>query len=131
MTQVPSLRLLVVDDDPQMLASLERGLSTLGARVDAFEDTNRALLQLEPGRYEAVISDQVLDGALCGHEFLLAASQVDPTACTILMSGQDLAARTDLPFERYGAVVAKPVTPFELLELIEELRSGERERTAA
>ena len=117
MTPVPSTRILLVDDDPQVRASLERGLSRLGAEVDAFGDTSPALMQLEPDRYDAVICDQVLEGALCGHEFLLAVQQVDAGACTILISGEDLTDR-DLALERYDGVVAKPITRDELRRAI-------------
>jgi len=77
-----------------------------------------------------VICDQVLEGALCGHEFLLAVQQVDAGACTILISGEDLTDR-DLALERYDGVVAKPTTPFSLLECIESARRARRVQSAA
>lgn len=115
------LRVMIVDDDPSVLATLARGLARQKIDVDAFDDTSQALLYLETGRYDAVVADQVLPGALCGHEFLLAAQQVDPAATTVLLSGEDVGAR-DLCSERFDATARKPISPTQLVELIMQLR---------
>ena len=130
MAQVPGIRLLLVDDDPQILESLKCGLTRLGAEVDAFCETSGALMQLAPGRYDAVISDQVLSGALYGHEFLLAVQQVDPEAPTILMSDQALSTQEPDP-KCHDAIISKPVTPFALLEWVERLRTCSPAHAAA
>lgn len=110
-------RMLIVDDDPAVLATLTRGLLAFGIAADAFEHTSEALLHLESDRYVAVIADQVLPGALCGHEFLLAAQQVDPQALTILMSGKE-SIGIHRATDHFDATVHKPVTAAELVELV-------------
>ena len=108
---------MVVDGDPEVLSVLARGLAGRSIEVDAFADTSDALRHLDIGRYAAVIADQILPGALCGHEFLLAAQQVDPSVRTILMSGEDLTGRA-VGLERFDATARKPITSSELARLI-------------
>lgn len=122
--------MLIVDDDENVLATLARGLRRLGVGVDACNDTSTALMRLEPGRYLAVIADQVLPGALCGHEFLLAVQQVDPQALTILMSGKD-GIGTHPAADHLDATVRKPLAPSELVELVKMIQALRTSATTA
>ena len=125
----PETRVLIIDGDPAELDLLTVSLSEHCFIVDAFSDTSQALLQLEPNRYLAVVADQRLNSALCGHEFLLAAQQVDPELMTILLSAEDIGEGADP--ERFDAVLHQPddgspdtVLASKLAELIVNLRSS-------
>mgnify|MGYP002641143113 CR=1 FL=1 len=130
MESVTAQRMLLVDDDPVVLSTLSRGLERLGVDVDAYDNTSEALLHLEADRYIAVIADQVLPGALCGHEFLLAAQQVDPQALTILMSEMD-GMDAHPAAERFDATVGKPVAPADLVERIRMIQTLRMSAAAA
>ena len=125
----PETRILVIDGDPAELDLLTAGLSEHCFSVDAFSDTSQALLQLEPNRYLAIVADQRLNSALCGHEFLLVPQQVDPEVMTILLSAEDIGEGADP--ERFDAVLHKlcdggpnTVLASKLAELIVNLRSS-------
>ena len=130
MESITDQRMLLVDDDPAVLSTLSRGLERLGVDVDAYDNTSEALLHLDADRYIAVIADQVLPGALCGHEFLLAVQQVDPQALTILMSGMD-GIDAHPAAERFDATVRKPVAPSDLVELIRMIQTLRASAAAA
>ena len=50
-------RLLVVDDEPDIVTVLTRGLSANGFQVDAFANPVDALANYQPQRYSAIILD--------------------------------------------------------------------------
>jgi hypothetical protein len=125
----PEARVLIIDVDPAKLNLLTVGLSGHCFIADAFSDTSQGLLQLEPARYLAIVADQRLNSALCGHEFLLVPQQVDPEVMTILLSAEDIGEGADP--ERFDAVLHKlcdggpnTVLASKLAELIVNLRSS-------
>jgi two-component system, OmpR family, response regulator ChvI len=51
------MRILVVDDEPDILESVKTGLQRKGFEVDAYEDPEKALKDYVAGRYEIGILD--------------------------------------------------------------------------
>lgn len=79
-------RILLVDDEPNILKSLQRTLRIPGFEIDAFECPIAALSSLEVNRYRLIISDYrmpVMDGV----SFLKLAKQKQPDALRIILSG--------------------------------------------
>ena len=68
-TQGQGQVILAVDDEPEVLAALEEMLATLGYEPAGFRDSREALdaVRLEPARYEAVVSDEVMPGLTGTH----------------------------------------------------------------
>jgi DNA-binding response OmpR family regulator len=54
---VKSPRVLIVDDERDIVDVLKRGLSLKGIDVDAFSDPLEALTEFKPGRYDFVVTD--------------------------------------------------------------------------
>jgi DNA-binding response OmpR family regulator len=54
---VKSPRVLIVDDEKDIVDVLKRGLSLKGIDVDAFSDPLEALAEFRPGRYDFVVMD--------------------------------------------------------------------------
>ena len=52
-----SLRILLVDDEPDITSSLKIGLERHGFQVDAFNDPKKALAEFKPNRYGMVFLD--------------------------------------------------------------------------
>ncbi len=116
------LQLLIVTNDPPLAARV-RELEMPGVTVDTATQTSEALMLLESGRYSAILADQQLPGALCGHEFLLAAQQVDTEVTTVLLTPLD--HRTHEPdFDRFDLIVPRATAPQKLLARILILREG-------
>ena len=118
---------MIVEDDPAVRAQLTCELSRLDVEVDAFSSSSEALRHLEVGRHDAVICDQTLPGGLCGHEFLLAAQTVDTQVVTILLTWHPPPADAGPALQRLDALLPKPVTSLQLLEV---LRTARQRRAA-
>jgi two-component system copper resistance phosphate regulon response regulator CusR len=57
-----SVKVLVVEDDPRLLQSLQSGLAEAGFRVDVADEGRAARLKLALGSYDAVVLDVKLPG---------------------------------------------------------------------
>ena len=51
------LRILIVDDEPDITITLKMGLESKGFQVDTFNDSKDALLHFRPGSYDLLLSD--------------------------------------------------------------------------
>ena len=51
------MKILLVDDEPDILQSVKKGLEMRGLSVDAFDDPGRALASFKPGVYDIAILD--------------------------------------------------------------------------
>lgn len=77
--------ILVVDDEKSILFSLKAALQKEGYTVKTFSDPSEALKTIEPGTYQAVISDYNMPG-MNGMEFLGKVKALDPDTVFILMT---------------------------------------------
>jgi CheY-like chemotaxis protein/glycine cleavage system H lipoate-binding protein len=114
-TDTPKRRILVIDDEEVVHASLRRILSRLGATVDSVLTAAEGLDRLGSERYDLVISDLMMPG-MNGIE-LLDALQERGTRPPILMITGYPTIRTAVQALRLGAMdyIAKPYTRKELL----------------
>ena len=81
----PTRRLLLVEDDAQLLKLLTRRLS-LGWRVTGVDDGLAAFAELEAGRFDAVLADENIPGPK-GVDVLERARELMPAARLVLFSG--------------------------------------------
>ncbi len=79
---------LVVDDEPEVLAALEEMLATLGYEPAGYTDSRAALeaFRASPGRFEAVISDEVMPG-LAGTQLAVELRKVKPAIPIVIATG--------------------------------------------
>ena len=84
MTDLPSI--LLVDDDPQILALLEMSVQGMGCGVVAVLDPQDALARLRQQTFAAIFSDQNM-GSMNGLEFLALARKIQPDATQVLITG--------------------------------------------
>ncbi|MEO8410836.1 MAG: response regulator, partial [Propionivibrio sp.] len=116
-------RLLVIDDDPVLLALGEEVLRCLGYEPCGFSDPAAALaaLQEDPEQFAAVITDEVMPG-FSGTQLTAALRQVAPRLPVLLISGYGgaaLAARAATA--GVTRVLTKPVPRAELARALAEL----------
>nr|WP_280219225.1 response regulator transcription factor [Nocardia neocaledoniensis] len=125
-TERAAATVLVVDDDPDVLASVERGLRLSGFRVLVARDGAAALRSVTEHAPDAVVLDMnmpVLDGA--GVVTALRAMGNDVPVCV-------LSARSSVDDRIAGLESGADdylVKPFELAELVARIRALLRRRT--
>jgi two-component system NtrC family response regulator len=65
-----SIRVLIIDDEPNIRTGLAKGLSRVASHVDTAEDAVEGLAAFERGGPEIVITDLRLPGEIDGLEVL-------------------------------------------------------------
>jgi DNA-binding response OmpR family regulator len=121
------MRILVIEDEPRILAFLSRGLEAEGFVVDGAGDGPAGLARAVAGRYDLVILDLLLP-KLGGLELLRHLQRQRPDLPVVIVS-----ARSDLPTKLRGFdlgacdYISKPFSFDELLARVRaQLRSGRR-----
>jgi signal transduction histidine kinase/CheY-like chemotaxis protein len=104
-------RILVVDDEPELVALAEELLAALGYRAVGHADASAALaaLQAEPDGFDLVITDERMPG-LNGTDLAVRVRELRPELPVIVMSGwggEQLGARAQAA--GVTAVLAKPL----------------------
>jgi len=80
--------ILAVDDEPEVLAALEEMLANLGYEPVGYTDSRAALeaFRANPGRFEAVISDEVMPG-LAGTQLAVELRRAKPAVPIVIATG--------------------------------------------
>jgi CheY-like chemotaxis protein len=79
-------RILLVDDDTQVLAAVQMLLVHAGYEVVAVDHGRKAILALERGRFDTAIVDLFMPG-MDGYQTIREFRRIDPTIPVIAMSG--------------------------------------------
>jgi DNA-binding NtrC family response regulator len=120
------IRVLVVDDDPNTLASLSRAFRLAGHDAVVCDNAARAIDLVQHERFDLVLSDVVMPG-MDGLAMLAAMREAGVRLPVIMISGQatvDMAVRAT----RLGAAdfLEKPITSDKLLLTVEHALRLER-----
>jgi DNA-binding response OmpR family regulator len=123
------VRILVVEDEPELLETLRRGLVGRGFTVDAAVDGSEALLKVALGSYDVIVLDRDLPG-VHGDEVCRRLNETGCAARIIMLTAaaalDDLTEGLDLGADDYLA------KPFRFPELAARLRAlGRRAGPAA
>lgn len=112
-------RLLIVDDEEIVRASLKHWFEEDGFEVDAFEDAFGALEKYSPGKWDIVLADIKMP-KMSGLELLDKIKIIDPD-CIVIIITAFASVPTAVQALKNGAFdyVTKPVDPDELSHLIE------------
>jgi DNA-binding response OmpR family regulator len=113
------MRILVVEDEPRILAFLARGLETEGFSVDGARDGVDALRLARRGAYDLVLLDLLLPG-LDGLSVLHELTRLRPELPVVIVS-----ARSDLPTKLRGFGLGASdylSKPFSFDELVARIR---------
>lgn len=108
-------RILVIDDMPDLLATLVDALERSGYAAVPADDCRTALRLLEGGGFDVIVSDIVLPW-VSGLQFLEMARRLDPDVPVLLMTGY---ATREVALEALGkgaaGLLEKPFTTDQLL----------------
>lgn len=111
-----TLRVLLVDDEPDIVSVLKQGLKLKGFEVDGFTDPRTALDQFKPGHYDFVVSDIKMPG-ISGFQLCRKIREKDPKAKIFLLSAFDIyekEAESMFPTLQTEAFIKKPIRYDEL-----------------
>ena len=116
---------LIVDDEPNVLKSLQRLLRGPGRRILLADSAAEALLILGGEQVDAVISDELMPG-MNGRQLLERARDLAPACRRILLTGHPDAAvvRDALGRRLAHVVVLKPWIDEELRDKLEAALEG-------
>ena len=115
---MPRPRLLLVDDEPDILDFLERALRHT-YEVSRFTDPVAALAELRTTAFDVVITDQWMP-VLSGLELLAEAATLHPDIVRVLISGFADAPQLNQAIAscQIHSFVLKPITSRQLVEAI-------------
>ena len=122
------MKILLIDDDPDILQHMKKALQILGHNCDVFEDPLAALNQFSGDRYDLVISDVVMPG-MNGFSVAAEIRRIAPATRIILSSGQLTDAMEDTNGD-YSSVIymKKPMDVHRLKMVLDnmdrQLRAG-------
>jgi diguanylate cyclase (GGDEF)-like protein/PAS domain S-box-containing protein len=122
-------RILVVDDDPRMVASLETLLAMHGHEIDSADGGAAALVKLRGGDYDVLLLDLQMPG-VDGFQVMMELHNSGSPVVTIVVSGSRAFAEIGRALE-LGAYdyIKKPYVPEELLVTVRNsLRKRHLER---
>lgn len=133
MSTTPQARLLLVDDEPNILRSLERQLRGISRgdgpayRIETCAHPAEALRRAGEADFDLVISDYRMPD-MNGVDFLRAFRCLQPTAARLILSGQtDLAGMIGAINE--AGIMRFLLKPWEEAELVFAVETALRERT--
>jgi hypothetical protein len=105
----PGQRILVVDDEPEVLALVNDLLGTLGYLVDGAESGGEALERLrQPVTYDLLLTDVRMKGGISGPQLAVQAKTARPDLKILFMSGYDDAAGTSGGIPKGANMLHKP-----------------------
>ncbi len=119
-------RILIIEDEPQLLLLLERHLKRLGFEVDAHSTGSEALRALENPTlpFDLAVADMGLPD-MTGEELLAKMFALQPDLPILVCSGSEFFA-SSLPENMRDRVrsLQKPFLPKELAQKIDEILGG-------
>ncbi len=107
--------IMLVDDDPFILASIGKNLSSDGYNVTEAQSGEKAIELLNNNSFDLIITDQVM-GEVDGIHVLKNAKERDPLTMTIVLTGYEMLSSV-IDALRLGAddYLLKPCEPEEIL----------------
>ena len=117
------MKILVIEDNPDMADSLREILEMEGCAVELAVDGTLAAKAFEPGRYDLILMDLKLPG-MRGRELIQHLLGKDPKARIIVLTGNSVKEEVDevsrLPIQQ---VLRKPYDPEILVNLLKRYSS--------
>ena len=118
---MPSPRILLVDDQRDILRMLHATLDTLGHKLDIYEAPSgeEALLEVSRHRFDLLVSDYKLPG-ITGVELMTKVRAKNPDVKSILISAMnDRKARDEMREAGAIAIFDKPIPLADFLDVVE------------
>jgi PAS domain S-box-containing protein len=126
-----SLRILLIDDEPEVRHVIAEYLDADGHVVDVAEEPRAALRKIPEGRYDLIITDRAMPD-MSGDQFAQRSKRLAPAVPVLMLTGfgDFMNAANERP-EGVDVVVSKPITRDGLRDAIAVATGRGRELTAA
>ena len=114
------MRVLLIDDEPDIASVLKQGLKLKGFEVDAFTDPREALKQFKPNYYDLVVSDIKMP-AMNGFQLCRKIKEKDANVRIYFLSAFDIyanEAKTMFPTLGSNSFIKKPIRYEELAAIL-------------
>ena len=114
-------RILIVDDEIHVCASIAKALESIGYLVDTVLSGEEALKKQGENRYDLIITDLMMPG-ISGMELLESLKKNDPAIRVIMITGYP-STKSTVTAIKSGAVdyLPKPFTPDELRRAVAKI----------
>ena len=120
--EIMAHRVLIVDDDSNLLNALRRSLHKEPYEILTAESAERALILLKSEQVDAVISDQNMPG-MCGVEFLAKVAEAYPHTVRFMLTGQ-ATVEVAVGAINKGAITRFFTKPWHPIDLVTTLRQS-------
>ncbi|HNX60774.1 MAG TPA: response regulator [Spirochaetota bacterium] len=119
---MPEYRIIIVDDDPNLISGLRRSLFEKSSDWDIYytETAQDAIKQLSAGTYDLIITDYKMPG-MNGLELLSHVKEKFPAVKRILLTGQSESEVFETSQDIVHVYLSKPLPTAELINAIETL----------
>lgn len=125
------IRLLLVDDEAEFLATLAERLRLRGLDVVATADAETALAAAAPGRFDVALVDLRLPD-LDGEQLLVQLKEADPDLEVVILTGHaSLASAVDCAKLGAFGYLPKPYDPDQLLQVLHDAYAERLQRRFA
>lgn len=124
-------RVMIVDDNPNIIDLLTRILRSLDLETDVAQDGNIALEKLSKGNYDLIISDLKMPGGFTGDRLYKFIKRRDRRLAEriIFMTGDVISAETNKFLKSTGNYfLEKPFLPETLVKIVQELLKSDSKR---
>ena len=119
------MRLLVVDDEPELLNTMAEILRLKFKQVDMAAAGDKALELIQKNDYHVVLTDLGMP-EISGWEVARQAKKKNPATRTVLVTGWGMQAEDELGHHRHvDSIVSKPYDLVKLFETLREINSSE------
>ena len=124
------MKVLLIDDEPEILNCLSIFLSIRGHRSRGFIDPQRAVDEFMRERYDVVITDLQMP-RMSGLQVMEAVRAYNPKAYVLVMTGDSTLSDSEIPgSERANACLTKPMNIRQLLEILSGIEKELNESSA-
>ena len=127
MTEAPTQKILLAEDDEAMRVYLERALTNAGYGVDSVDRGTAALPLLEDGDYDLLLSDIVMP-EMDGIELAQRCNEVSPHTKVMFITGFAAVTLKASREQPHAKVLSKP---FHLRDLVLEVERVLEEKVSA
>ena len=118
------LKILVIDDEPQIVELVGLMLGSLGHHVTSCHDPQEAMSKVEKGGYDLVLTDLGMPG-LSGWEVAERVQRISPKTRVVLMTGWGASFKEeDLKEKGVDALLTKPFRLNDILQVMSGLFKG-------
>ncbi len=124
------MKVLLIDDEPEILRCLSTFLSIRGHRSREFSDPQGAVDEFMRERYDVVITDLQMP-RMSGVEVMEAVRAHNPNVRVLITTGNSALSETELPgSESANAYLTKPLNIRQLLETLAKIEGEMNEDSA-